>query len=91
MWIASAAASRSAAHFTPGRRPMRSTGPETEIAATTPPPASLMGAEMEAAVVIATVPEPWMKRIAVEITRGRMMIGMAVCERLSGICDVFML
>ena len=29
---------------------------------------------------MATVPEPWMKRIAVEITRVRMMIGMAVAE-----------
>jgi hypothetical protein len=42
---ASAAASRSAAHLTPGRLPMRSTGPETETAATTWPALSLTGAE----------------------------------------------
>src|SRR5699024_8778661 len=48
LWIASAAASRSSAHRTPGRRPMRSTGPETEIAATTAPVVSRTGAEIEA-------------------------------------------
>ena len=34
---ASAAATRSAAHRAPGRRPIRSTGPETDTAATTVP------------------------------------------------------
>ena len=42
---ASAAASRSAAHRTPGRRPIRSTGPDTDTAATTVPAASRTGAD----------------------------------------------
>src|SRR5690606_25092298 len=42
---ASAAASRSAAHRTPGLRPMRSIGPDTDTAATTLPDESLTGAD----------------------------------------------
>lgn len=37
-----------------------------------------IGAEILAAVVMATVPEPWMNLIAVEMISGRMMIGIAV-------------
>ena len=35
----------------------------------------IIGAEILAAVVMATVPEPWMKRMIVAMMNGRMMIG----------------
>ena len=38
---------------------------------------------MLAAVVIATVPEPWINLIAVEIKRGRITTGIAVVARPS--------
>ena len=45
---ASAASTRSPAHRAPGRRPIRSTGPDTETAAITSPAGERTGAETEA-------------------------------------------
>ena len=38
----------------------------------------MMGAVIEAAVIIATVPEPWMKRMIVAIRNGRRIAGRLV-------------